>query len=56
VWLKIIDEHPKKVLGHYWIDRETAGEMELTNQQSKKFQTFQSAHDYYEKLSGKPRV
>jgi hypothetical protein len=56
VWLKIIDEHPKKVLGHYWTDRETAGEMELTNQQSKKFQTFQSARDYYDKLSRMPSV
>src|ERR1035441_4099500 len=45
VWLKIIDEPPKKVLGHYWTDRESAGEMELTDQQRKKFQTFQSAQD-----------
>jgi hypothetical protein len=50
VWLKIIDERPKKVLGHYWTDRESAGEMELNNQQSKKFQTFQSAQTYYKHL------
>jgi|SRR5208337_1023919 len=54
VWLKIIDEDPQKILGHYWTDRETAGEMELTNRKGKKFQTFQSAHDYYEKLPAKP--
>lgn len=50
VWLKIIDEPPKKVLGHYWTDRESAGEMELTDQQRKKFQTFQSAQDHYRQL------
>jgi hypothetical protein len=50
VWLKIIDEPPKKVLGHYWTDRESAGEMELTDQQSKQFQTFQSAQAYYRQL------
>jgi hypothetical protein len=50
VWLKIIDEPPKKVLGHYWTDRESAGEMELTDHQTKKFQTFQSAQAYYKQL------
>jgi hypothetical protein len=49
VWLKIIDE-AKKVLGHYWTDRESAGEMELTDQQSKKFQTFQLVQAYYRQL------
>jgi hypothetical protein len=47
VWLKIIEEAPKKIVGHYWTDRETAGEMELNNRQPKKVQTFQSARDYY---------
>jgi hypothetical protein len=50
VWLKIIEEPPKKVLGHYWTDRQTAGEMELTDRQRKKFQTFQSAQAYYNAL------
>ena len=50
VWLKVIDEPPKKVIGHYWTDRESAGEMELTDQQSQKFQTFQSAQAYYKQL------
>lgn len=50
VWLRIIDEPLKKVIGHYWTDRETAGEMELSNRQKKKFQTFQSARVYYMQL------
>jgi hypothetical protein len=43
VWLRIIDEPEKKLMGHYWTDRETAGEIELGNRQKKRFQTFQSA-------------
>lgn len=50
VWLKIIDEPAQKVMGHYWTDRETAGEMELGTRQKKRFQTFQSAQAYYSKL------
>jgi hypothetical protein len=40
VWLKIIDEPVKRVVGHYWTDRQTAGEMEFSNRQKKRFQTF----------------
>ena len=40
----------EKVLDHYWTDRESAGEMELTDQQSKKFQTFQLVQAYYRQL------
>jgi hypothetical protein len=47
VWLKIIDGPAKQVLGHYWTDRESAGEMELTDRRSEKFPTFQAAHAYY---------
>jgi hypothetical protein len=47
VWLKIIDEPAKKILGHYWTDRESAGEMELTDRRKKNLQTFQSAKTYY---------
>src|SRR5271156_760685 len=47
VWLKIIDEPAKKVTGHYWTDRQTAGEMEFSNRRNKRFQTFQSARAYY---------
>jgi hypothetical protein len=54
VWLKIIEEKEKKVIGHYWTDRESAGEMELSNRQREKFQTFQSAQTYYGRLSLTP--
>ncbi len=47
VWLKIIDEPTKKILGHYWTDRGSAGEMELTDRRKKNLQTFQSAQIYY---------
>jgi hypothetical protein len=50
VWLKIIDEEEKRVIGHYWTDRDSAGEMELSNRQGKKFQTLQSANAYYGSL------
>jgi hypothetical protein len=50
VWLKVIDEPLKKVIGHYWTDRETAGEMELSNRQKNRFLTFQSARTYYMQL------
>jgi hypothetical protein len=51
VWLKIIDnEVEKKVIGHYWTDRESAGEMDLSNRQPKKFQTFQTAQAYFARL------
>ena len=43
VWLKVIEDSEKKMLGHYWTDRETGGEMELSQQRSRKFQTFQAA-------------
>jgi hypothetical protein len=49
VWLKVIDTPPQKVTGHYWTDRESAGEIELTDRRSKKFQDFQSAQNYYRK-------
>jgi hypothetical protein len=38
------------VIGHYWTDRETAGEMELGNRQKKSFQTFESARAYFRQL------
>lgn len=54
VWLRIIDEPLMKVIGHYWTDRETAGEMELSHRQKKSFQTFQSARAYYGQLPRNP--
>ena len=51
VWLRVIDEPAnKRILGHYWTDRETAGEMELSSQRNKHFQTFQSAQAYFAQL------
>ena len=50
VWLKIIDEPTKKIIGHYWTDRNSMGEMELSEQQNKKFQAFESALAYYKAL------
>jgi hypothetical protein len=47
VWLKIIDEPAKRMLGHYWTDRESAGEMELTDRRKNAAQTFQSAQSFY---------
>jgi hypothetical protein len=50
VWLKIIDEKYKRIEGHYWTDRETAGEIELANRKKQKFQDFTSARAYYAQL------
>jgi hypothetical protein len=52
VWLNVIDRPIKKVLGHYWTDRESAGEIELTDRRDKKFQDFQSAQNYYRQRRG----
>ena len=51
VWLRIVDEPVKQVLGHYWTDRETAGEMDLLTRQKKRFQTFESAKAHYTQLA-----
>jgi hypothetical protein len=50
VWLRIIDAKPPKIEGHYWTDRKTDGEMELTNRQVPKFQDFKSARAHYKNL------
>jgi hypothetical protein len=47
VWLKISDRPPKQLSGHYWTDRKTAGEIYLSDQRSKKLQTFESSKEYY---------
>ncbi len=47
VWLQISEEAQKSISGHYWTDRESAGEIHLTDQRKKKFQNFQSAKAYY---------
>jgi hypothetical protein len=43
VWLQVIDAPVQMLEGHYWTDRSTAGELRLTNRQSRKFQDFKSA-------------
>jgi len=47
--LKVIEQPAQQLIGHYWTDRKTAGEIELTQRRSKRFQTFQAAKDYYDK-------
>jgi hypothetical protein len=51
VWLRIFDEPVKRMVGHYWTDRKTAGEMDLGHRQTKKFHTFQSARAHYAQLA-----
>jgi hypothetical protein len=52
VWLRIIDEPTQQISGHYWTDRNTAGEIELTQRQRKLFQTFQEAQTHHRGTSG----
>ena len=47
VSIKVIDLPVGKLLGHYWTDRKSAGEMELTDRRDKKLQDFKSAQSYY---------
>src|SRR5262249_15592672 len=53
VWLEVIDIPPQMLQGHYWTDRETAGEMRLSDKQPRKFHDFQSARAHYAQLSAK---
>ncbi|HEY1210091.1 MAG TPA: hypothetical protein VGE85_12025 [Terracidiphilus sp.] len=50
VWLRVIDKPTQILDGHYWTDRNTAGEMHLTERQKRKFQDFKSAQAYYAQL------
>ena len=50
VWLRVVTEPERQLGGHYWTDRGTAGEMELTSRQRKKFQTFDAAKSHYQRL------
>jgi len=56
VWLKVIEQPSKEIFGHYWTDRETGGEMTLTLQQKKKFQTFAAAKEFYRQLPAHVRA
>jgi hypothetical protein len=47
VWLQVIDTPVQMLEGHYWTDRNTAGEMKLTNRRNPRFQDFNSAQAYY---------
>jgi hypothetical protein len=50
VWLRIITQPTKQLIGHYWTDRATAGEMELNSRQRKKFQNFDGARAYFDSI------
>lgn len=56
VWLKVITEPTKSLRGHYWTDRNTAGEIELTFRQKCSFQDFLSAKAYYTGLAEKRQI
>jgi hypothetical protein len=47
VWLKVAEDSSKRLVGHYWTDRGTAGELDLSDQHKKRFQTFQAAHSHW---------
>ena len=53
VWLQVIDTPTQMLQGHYWTDRNTAGEMLLTDRQKPKFQDFKSAQAHYAQLPAK---
>jgi SMODS-associating 2TM, beta-strand rich effector domain len=48
VWLQVTDKPVQVLEGHYWTDRNTAGELRLTDRRKKKFQDFDSARTFYE--------
>jgi hypothetical protein len=47
VWLQVIDTPVQMLRGHYWTDRNTAGELLLTGRQKQSFQDFESAQTYH---------
>ena len=51
VWLQVIETPAQILEGHYWTDRNTAGEMRLTDRLKTKFQDFNSAQADYAQLS-----
>lgn len=53
MWLQVIETPTQMLEGHYWTDRNTAGELRLTERQKNKFQDFKSAQAHYAKLSSK---
>ncbi len=50
IWLQVaIDDPSKKLQGHYWTDRKTAGSMSLSDRRPKKYQTFSAAEAAFTK-------
>ena len=50
LWLKVIERPNQELIGHYWTDRKTAGEIELTKRQKQSFQTYQAAKLHFDQL------
>jgi hypothetical protein len=51
VWLQVIEKPTQMLEGHYWTDRNTAGELRLTERQRYKFQDFKTAQAHYSQLT-----
>jgi hypothetical protein len=51
IWLEIVTSPTKMLRGHYWTDRNTSGQIDLSRQQSEKFQDFNSAKAHFDKLA-----
>ena len=47
VWLQVIEKPTQKLEGHYWTDRNTAGELRLTDRRKQKLQDFNSAQVHF---------
>ncbi len=47
IWLQVIESPTQMLEGHYWTDRNTAGELRLTDRQKQKVQNFQAAQVLY---------
>jgi hypothetical protein len=53
VWLRVIEEPAeKKLVGHYWTDRKTGGELESSGRITKKIMTFESGRAQF--VAGRP--
>ncbi|MBE0614866.1 MAG: hypothetical protein IH604_14445 [Burkholderiales bacterium] len=50
VWLRVVGEPTQKITGHYWTDRQTIGEMDLTDRHVGRFQDFESAKAHYDNV------
>jgi hypothetical protein len=47
VWLQVIETPTQMLEGHYWTDRNTAGELRLTERKGKRFQDFRSVQAHF---------